>query len=167
MKAAWTYSFTPDQLYTFIKKAAKSTYPALEVEEISPEGSGFKDLNFSEGEFSYKDSYTGYFRSAGTEVVKFKGTPVWLQLYRGGMVEGKEALADKTFEFLKKAFTTYEEGFQSFRGPHSLKDGDWSYKYKQEGDISEFQGFEEIFFKDDLVFVHRTIGGLVVPRSAA
>ena len=67
----------------------------------------------------------------------------------------------ETFGFLKKAFLTDEPQFQTFRGPQSLKEGDWEYSYKQEGDIEEFTGYEEIRHQGKLVFFHRMIGGVI------
>lgn len=157
--------FTADQLYSFIDKAGSSTYAAVKVDSVTVNETGFKELNFVEGDFSYKDTYTGYYRSRGMELVRFKGAPVWSQLYGGGMTKGKESLTNSAFVFLKKALSTGDPAFQSFRGPGNLKDSDWEYKYKQEGDVFEFHGHEEIFYKGEPVFFHRTIGGLIVPRE--
>jgi len=159
------HPFTEDQLFRFVDKAGKSTYPTLGVETVSPGKSGFKELTFSEGDFSYTDSYSGYYRSRGTELVRFKNQPVWMQLYGGGMVEGKESIAEMTFTFLKKAFLADEDNFKSFRGPHRLRDGDWLYTYQQDGNIFEFWGYEEISYKSELVFFHRTIGGIILPKN--
>ncbi|TSC66594.1 MAG: hypothetical protein CEO21_145, partial [Microgenomates group bacterium Gr01-1014_80] len=107
-------------------------------ESESPERPGFEELEYAEGDWSYRDSYTGYYRSWGMEVVRFKGEPVWSSLYGGGMIKGKENLANETFNFLKKAMSADEENFLSFRGPHELEDSEWRYKYNQDGDVFEF-----------------------------
>ena len=142
-------------------KAFRSTYATSGVESVSMEKDGFKLLTFSEGEYSYKDSYTGFFRSRGMVVVNYQNLPVWTCAYGGGMVEENVGLAFKTFDFLKKAFLTDEQGFRTFRGPHKYISDNWDYKYNQEGDIEEFSGHEEIRLNDKLVFFHRIIGGLV------
>lgn len=152
------------KLFTFIQKAGRSTYASSGVYSTSYNEGGFKILRFNEGDYEYIDTYTGFFRSRGQEVVRFKGQPVWIASYGGGMVEENEALAMQTFGFLKKAFLADEPQFQTCRGPQSLKEGDWEYSYKQEGDIEEFSGYEEIYFKGKLVFYHRMIGGLVVNK---
>lgn len=94
------------------------------------------------------------------EVVRFKGEPIWASLY-GGMIEGKEDLADEAFGFLKKAMSADEENFLSFRGPNELEEGDWKYSYEQIGDVFEFHGYEKIHYKNELVFFHRIIGGVI------
>ncbi len=133
--------------------------------EVKPERKDFHELEYREGDFYYRDSYTGHIKSRGMELIRYKGKPVWSALYGGGMIEGKEDLTNETFKFLKKAMSTDERNFQFFRGPHNLKDGDWEYKYDQEGDVEEFSGYEEIYYKNELVFFHRVIGGLVIDKK--
>lgn len=151
-----------NKLFEFIRRAGKSTYAGDGKRESDPERPGFREYVYSEGDLIYRDSYTGYVRSSGLELVRKRYKPVWTSLYYGGMVKGKESLADAVFEFLKRAMSTDEPGFKSFRGPHSLIEGDWEYKYEQEGDIGEFQGYEEIYHKSKLVFFHRIMGGKLV-----
>jgi|SRR3989344_3854285 len=155
------YPIFKGELFEFIDRAGKATYTGGGKEVSKPQRPGFIELEYSEGDLSYRDSYTGYVRSRGTETVRFKGKPIWISLYGGGMIEGKEDLAHQTFEFLKKAMLQNEEGYLSLRGPHKFESGDWSYKYDQEGDIFEFWGYEEIYYKGELVFFHRIIGGIV------
>lgn len=151
-------------LYNFIKKASHQTWAGGGQYEEVVERSDHKELLFKDKgkDLEYRDSFVGYTRSHGSEVVRYKDKPIWATGYRGGMVEGFEKLADDTFEFLKKAMTIKEEGFNSFRGPHEMLKGDWKYEYKQEGDLKEFFGSEKIYHKDTLVFYHRIVGGLVV-----
>lgn len=154
-----------ERLYDFINKAGEATYAGGGVLVESPERPDFKELIYEEGELSYRDSYTGHSRSRGMEVVRENGVPIWASMYGGGMVEGKEEMASETFGFLKKALSATENGFQSFRGPHELEDGDWKYTYTQEGDIEEFNGFEKIHFKGELVFYHRIVGGNIKHKN--
>lgn len=152
--------FTSQELFEFIDRAGKSTY-AGGGKEVKPERKDFHELEFEDGDFYYRDSYAGHYRSRGMEVVRYKSKPIWAALYGGGMTEGSEKLANETFKFLKKAMSEDENGFQSFRGPHNLTDGDWRYSYEQNGDPFEFNGYEEIFYKNELVFFHRVIGGKI------
>ena len=148
-------------LYNFIKKAGRITYATSGVESVTYDKNGFKELTFAEGDYSYKDTYTGFFRSRGIEIVTYKNSPVWVASYGGGMLREDADFALQTFEFLKKAFLTDEAGFQTFRGPHQFQQNKWLYKYDQKGDIEEFSGYEEIYFDNKPVFFHRIIGGFV------
>jgi len=49
----------------------------------------------------------------------------------------------------------------STRGGEEFSDGEWNYSYNQEGDKSEFSGYEEIHLNGELVFFHRVIGGII------
>lgn len=148
-------------LQEFIQRAGTATYAGGGKYEKNPERSGFSELVYTEGDWNYRDSYVGFYRSRGMEVVRYQGMPVWSTSYGGGMLKGKEGLAEVTFAFLKKAMLAKTQMFFSARGPQNLKDGDWEYKYIQEGNLEEFNGYEEIYFKNELVFFHRIIGGII------
>ncbi|MBI4973996.1 hypothetical protein HZC27_05275 [Candidatus Roizmanbacteria bacterium] len=148
-----------EKLYLFIAKALRKTYASLGVEEVSMNPDGFKELHFSEGELTYKDSYSGFFKSRGFEVIRFQNSPIWMCSYGGGMIKPDKSLAYKTFTFLKKVFLADTHGFKTLRGPSVFKDQNWEYSYSQKGDLNEFQGYEEIHLNNELVFFHHIIGG--------
>lgn len=150
-----------DELRKFVFTAGAATYIGGGKEEENPERPGFKELVYIEGDWNYRDSYVGFTRSRGMEVVRYQETPVWSTSYGGGMAKGKENLAKETFSFLKKAMLAKDKNTFSARGPLNFKDGDWKYKYSQDGDIEEFNGYEEIYFKGELFFFHRIIGGII------
>ncbi len=152
--------FTTTELFKFIDLAGEKTYASGAPATDTPERPGFTEFVFAEGDWSYRDSYCGFFRSRGMEVVRFKNTVVWTSAYGGGMAEKSESLANKAFSFLKKALAQ-QSNFQSVRGPALFKDAEWQYSYHQEGDIQEFNGYEKIHHQGRLVFFHRVIGGLV------
>lgn len=143
----------------FIKKAQAATY-AAGAGEVASERPGFRELVYQEGEYSYRDSYTGFYRSRGMEVVRKDQEVVWTSLYGGGMVDGHEQLAEQTFTFLKEAMKQAAPEF-SVRGPRAFVQGDWEYAYEQFGDTHEFHGYEEISYQGSVVFFHRVIGGSV------
>lgn len=156
-----THPFTQSQLLDFLDKASSATYAGNGKEEANPERPGFIELAYQEGDFSYRDSYTGHYRSRGMEVVRYKGQPVWTSMYGGGMTQGNDELAHDCFEFLKQALQTREPDFVSFRGAKLFESGDWKHTYEQQGDPYEFSGYEEILYQGKLVFFHRIIGGIV------
>lgn len=150
------------ELFDFVDRAGKATYAGGGKYEENPERPGFLELVYDkELPWYYRDSYTGHSRSGGQEVVRVNNKPVWWSGYGGGMVEGKEGMSHDTFDFLKKALSQDEEGFESLRGPHEFADGDWKYTYNQEGDIADFYGYEEISYKGEKVFWHRAVGGVL------
>lgn len=92
-----------EELFAFIDEAGKATYAGGGA-YVEPERQGFRELVYARGDFSYRDSYAGFYRSRGTEVVRWKEKPIWSSFYGGGMVAGQEDMASQTFDFLKIAF---------------------------------------------------------------
>jgi len=160
-------SFPIVALNLFLGKASLVTY-AGGGSETDPTEHGFKELGFKEGDWNYKDSYTGFFQSWGREMVWFQGKPFWAQLYGGGMApehQGDEGFAHKTFSFLKKVLSTGEKSktFQP-RGPTSFRDEEWEYMCEWQGNIQKFNGNEMIRYKGKVVFTHDFFGGLIVSK---
>ncbi len=99
-----------EALTDFILKAKISTY-AAEGAEVEPERPSFRELHYAEGDWDYHDSYAGYYRAPGQEVVRFQGKPVWTMSYDGGMsteYHGNRSFAKQTFTFLKEALKQVE-----------------------------------------------------------
>jgi hypothetical protein len=155
------------ELNQFLGRAALATY-AGGGHEVDPKETGFKELEYREGDWFYKDSYSGFFQSWGREIIWNLNNPVWTQIYGGGMAEnfqGDSLFARKTFDFLKKVLSAGEkkEEFQP-RGPKKFSDGDWEYFCEWSGDITRFQGHEEILFEKKLAFAHDFLGGLIISK---
>lgn len=153
------------QLAKFLVKAKVQTY-ASDGKEIEPQRPGFKELEFKEGDWEYRDSYAGFFFAPGQEIVRFQGKPIWTMAYSGGMnkkYHGDIEFARKTFSFLKEALKQAREE-RPFRGPEKLEQDDFVYIDNSEGDITCFKGTEKIIYQGEEVFKQDYIGGLVVPK---
>lgn len=152
-----------EELESFYIEAGMSTYASGKEPEDMPERLGFKEFVFKKGDWDYRDSYTGFYRSFGTEVIKFKDKPVFIVQYGGGIEQEYEEIAKETYEFLKEALSKKTPIF-SARGSSIFRKDEWFYKYDQEGDITNFNGFEKIFRNGELIFTHRVCGGLIVSK---
>lgn len=155
-------NYTLVQLNEFLGKVSLETY-AGDGPETETQRPGFIELEYQDGDFTYRDSYTGFLTSAGQEVVWYQGRPVWTQQYGGGMepkYQNDGAFAHQSFSFLKKALSQGEKkaAFQP-RGPKEFKDGDWEYYCDWSGDITRFEGKEKILYKGEPVFYHVFSGG--------
>lgn len=136
------------ELAMFLVKAKKQTY-AGEGKEITPQRPDFKELEYSENDYDYRDSYTGFFYAPGQEVVRIKEVPIWSMSYSGGMrpeYHGDVEFAGKVFAFLKKALFKVTADIP-FRGPKKFKEGDFEYVNEVEGSVENFIGHEKILFK--------------------
>lgn len=152
------------QLNGFIGRASKATY-ASGGGKVESWRKGFDELEYTENDWYYRDSYTGFLRSWGQEVVWLYGKPVWSCLYGGGMSESKleGTFAEETFRFLQKVLSSgdKETAFQP-RGPKLLEDGEWRYECEVGGAIEKFAGRESIRYRGEVVFTHEFFGGLVI-----
>ncbi len=155
-----------EDLANFLVKAKTKTY-AGNSKEVAPQRSSFRELEFKEGNWHYRDSYAGFFMAPGQEVVYFNSRPVWAMAYAGGMLpqyrENKE-FASKTFSFLKKALLQVKES-RPFRGPKNFKEEEWEYKDSSEGAITNFKGTEHIHYQGKEVFRQNYVGGLIKHKT--
>lgn len=154
------------ELATMLVKAKLSTYASETSKEITPQRPDFKELEYEDGDWNYRDSYSGFFYAPGQEIMRYKNVPIWAMSYGGGMLpkhHGDVAFAKQTFSFLKKALSKVDES-RPFRGPVSLIEGDWEYRSSNEGDIKDFSGVEHILYKGEVVFKQYFIGGLIIPK---
>ena len=153
-----------EELNRFIGRASKATYAGGGGEAESWR-IGFKELEYRENDWYYRDSYSGFLRSWGQEVVWQSDKPVWTCLYGGGMTDSRldGDFAKKTFVFLKQALSAGDKVnvFQP-RGPKELSDNNWKYQCKVEGNTDKFNGHESISYKGETVFTHDFLGGIVI-----
>ena len=151
-KSPWCVS----ELVSFIYEAHINTYAAIEsqgalylVKSNLPE---HIDYQFTKGEWSYRDSYTGYYWPPGKEVVFYKNRPCWCMSYQGMMVgDYTHGLAEQTYSFLKTALRSMTVT-EPFRGPQKFESNSWLYLFKKEGDPLYFTGREEIYKNGKLMF---------------
>ena len=154
-----------DELISFLIRAKSQTY-AGDGKGIAPQRPGFKELEYKEGGWEYRDSYTGFYFAPGQEVVRFGGQPIWTMAYSGGMnpeYHGNMTFAKQIFTFLKKALLRAER-LKPFRGPENFREGDYEYRNSTEGDIKDFKGTERIFYQGKEVFRQHFIGGLILSK---
>ena len=156
------------KLAKFLVKAKKATYASINKMKIEAERPMHDELEFSEGDFYYRDSYSGFFQAPGMEEVRLvkNGATIWTMAYSGGMLSKyqKDAeFAKQTFTLLKKALSSVNEKIP-YRGPKNMINGDWEYVNNVKGDIKRFLGHEKIFYKKKEVFSQDYIGGLVIEK---
>ena len=156
-----------DKLKTFLKNSSIHTY-AGDGKEIAPQRPGFTELEYQEGEWYLRDSYTGHFQAPGMTTVYFKEKPVWTCAYGGKVIKNFYPQTKEIFTFLKKALK--RKGLKKaedipVRGPSEMIEDKWKYIFDFEGDMRCFYGKEKIFIKNELCFFQDVIGGLVIPKK--
>lgn len=132
--------------------------------KVEAQRPGFDELEYREGEWLYRDSYSGHYFAPGQETVYFQDKPIWAMAYAGGMkfeFHGDKNLTSETISFLKKALLAMDPS-KPYRGPERFAEGDWRYDSTLIGNVKDFVGNEKIYFKEKLVFEQNFIGGIVV-----
>ncbi len=153
------------QLANFIVKANGQTW-AADGAEVDSQRPGYKELEYSNGDWRLRDSYTGYFRAPGMTTVYYKDMPAWTMSYGGhGQTEGFENKAKETFDFLRSALKQVSPELP-FRGSELHEEGDRKYTFKLiNGDITDALWKEEIHEGGQLTFTQTGIAGIVIHKD--
>ena len=152
------------RLAAFLVEAKRRTYVGLDDDATvsTPIMPGSKQLEYSEGELSYRDIYFGMAFFVGQEVVTDQQRAIWSMSYAGG-VSPDIAARDKflaTYAFLRKALLCISED-RPFRGPSHFEQGSYRYVNTSEGGLSEFHGTEQIYLDAKPVYGLRYSGGII------
>lgn len=131
-----------DQLHAFIVRAKAATYVGSGAQGASSR-SGSHDLQYTEGDWLYIDSYFGGTDFIGEEAVFFKEKPVWAMNYYGYILRPDLVTAAEAGAMIKASLSRmYAEG--RFLGGFRHSAGNLSYIDTSEGDFSHFHGKEWI-----------------------
>jgi hypothetical protein len=151
--------FTLDQLNTFIVHAKAKTYIGSGEESPSCRPAS-RDLKYTEGDFTYLDSYFGGADFIGEEVVYFQGQPVWGENYYGRLLEPGLISAEGVGLILKESLSRmYLEG--RFLGGFSYQAGTGLYTDTNSGSLTAFTGKEWIIIDQIKVYGLDYHGGLI------
>jgi len=153
------------ELSRFIVEANQHTW-AGEGAEVEPQRPGYKELEYRNGLWCLRDSYTSYFQAPGMTTVYHRERPVWAMSYGGpGQTEGHQDHAKETFNFLKDALMHVTPELP-FRGPPEYIVGDRSYHFDMSGDISAGTWREQITESGILTFEQNGIVGFAIDKDA-
>lgn len=142
------------QLIKFRLEANVNTYAAY-MNETTPTRYDSHDYTYHNGPYTYHDTYVGGEQFAGEEAVWHNGKAQYAMNY-AGRVLGQQFSGD----FLKEALRSADENMP-YRGPEYYESGEYVYKCKVVGDISWFQGYEEIYCNHEKVYECYFHGGLL------
>ena len=143
-----------EQLIQFRLEANVNTYAAY-ANETEPTRLGSHDFTYSNGSYSYHDTYVGGEQFAGEEVIWYKGKVQYAMNYAGRII-GQQFNSD----FLKEALRNADRKMPC-RGPEYYQSGEYIYKCNIVGDFTWFQGYEEIYCNNEMVYECYLHGGLM------
>lgn len=138
----------------FLCRAKKKTY-AGKKGAVASSRLESHDLSYSEDEYMYYDTYIGGEKFSGEEAVWKKGIPTWSMNYSGRVLSGSFS-----GDFLKEALLLVPED-NPYRGPLVYHNGDFTYNCSVNGDQEWFQGYEEIFLREEKIYECYYHGGTV------
>lgn len=142
------------EIIEFRLEANRNTYAAFmnETDSTRPDS---HDFRYEKDKFVYHDTYVGGEQFAGEEAVWKNGKAVYAMNYMGRVL-------DERFSgnFLKEALRNADYKMP-YRGPEYYQAGEYTYKCKVSGDFNWFQGQEEIYWMDEIVYECYFHGGLL------
>lgn len=153
MSPAAASSTKLDQLIAFRLEANVNTYAAF-MNEAPSTRLDSHDFRYEKDDYTYHDTYVRVEQFAGEEAIWKKGKALYAMNYMGRVL-GKEF----SVNFLKTALRKADRKMP-YRGPEYFEDGEYIYNCSVNGDFAWFQGYEEIFWKDNKVYECYFHGGL-------
>ncbi len=147
------------ELHAFIVRAKAATYVG-NGEHVNPYRLGSHDLRFSDGKWSYHDSYFGSTDFIGEEVVYFDEKPVWAMNYYGRILRDDLITAAEAGQMIKASLSRmYKEG--RFLGGFEYSENDLTYVDSSEGSVERFNGREFIRRGEEIAYELDYHGGLI------
>ena len=137
-----------DQLVQFLIKAKQNTYASGKSPDHSSRPNSH-DLHYTEGDYTYIDTYLGGFHFIGEEAVWKDGKPVWGMNYYGKMLV--EVIPAGFSEFLKAALMRVPKE-TPFRGPADYREGIFTYRCRVDGRLERYVGEEEILLDGQPIY---------------
>ncbi len=141
-------------LIDFRLEANVNTYAAY-MNETDSTRLDSHDFTYSNGKYTYHDTYVGGEQFAGEEAIWFDGKIQYAMNYLGRVL-------DERFsgEFLKEALRKADIRMP-YRGPEFYQSGEFAYKCSVTGDFHWFQGYEEIYCNEIKVYECYFHGGIM------
>lgn len=146
-------------LHAFIVRAKAATYVGS-GQKLLPYRPGSHDLQFTEDDWAYHDSYLGESDFIGEEIVYYQRQVVWGMNYFGVILQPDRISSAQAGHVIKVSLThLYQEN--RFLGGFAYTVDDLHYADTNEGDFQLFHGKEWIEREGQIVYELRYHGGLV------
>lgn len=151
----------------FLIKAKKSTYANSTIEKTNSTRVGSSDYQYEEiidnKKYTYHDTYFGGTKFMGEEVVYCDSNkPIWGMNYYGVTLDetlGEEAMDKALRPALMKA--GQDTGIIPVRGVRKFENNEYTYSFKTTGTIENFDGVEQIYKNNNLIYELHCSGGII------
>ncbi|MCQ2483433.1 MAG: DUF5680 domain-containing protein [Clostridia bacterium] len=142
------------QLIRFRLEANVNTYAAY-MNETASTRLDSHDFTYSNGPYTYHDTYVGGEQFAGEEAIWYEGKSQYAMNYMGRVIS-----QNFSGDFLKEALRAADVNMP-YRGPTCYQAGQYVYRCNVAGDFTWFQGCEEIYYENEKVYECYFHGGLM------
>lgn len=143
-----------NRLVEFRLEANRNTYAAY-MNETDSTRLNSHDFTYSNGPYTYHDTYVGGEQFAGEEAIWYEGKSQYAMNYIGRVLS-----QNFSGDFLKEVLRKADEKMP-FRGPEYYQSGQYIYKCSVVGDFTWFQGYEEIYCDNEKVYECYFHGGIL------
>jgi len=151
----------------FLINAKKETYANSQVEKVTSSRIGSNDYHYEElingNKYIYHDTYFGGTKFMGEEVVYCDNDkPIWGMNYYGVTLDkslGEEAMDNALRPALMKVGE--DKSIIPTRGPSKFENNGYSYIFKTTGTIENFDGIEQVFKDNILIYELHCSGGII------
>ena len=143
-----------NRLVEFRLEANSNTYAAC-MNETDSTRLNSHDFTYSNGPYTYHDTYVGGEQFAGEEAIWYEGKSQYAMNYIGRVLS-----QNFSGDFLKEALRKADKKMP-FRGPEYYQSGQYIYKCSVVGDFTWFQGYEEIYCDNEKVYECYFHGGIM------
>lgn len=160
-------SVIDDAFMDFLIRAKKLTYANSTIEKVKPSRIGSSDYQYEEivnnKKYTYHDTYFGGIKFMGEEVVYCDSNkPVWGMNYYGVTIDdtlGEEAMDMALRPALMKVGE--DKDVIPVRGSSKFINNGYTYTFKVTGTIENFDGIEQIYKEDNLIYELHCSGGII------
>ena len=143
-----------NRLIEFRLEDSINTYAAC-MNETDSTRLNSHDFTYSNGSYTYHDTYVGGEQFAGEEAIWYEGRSQYAMNYIGRVLS-----QNFSGDFFKEALRKADKKMP-FRGPEYYQSGQYIYKCNVVGDFSWFQGYEEIYCDNEKVYECYFHGGIM------
>ena len=147
----------------FLIEAKKSTYAdGTSNSKVKETRNGSKDYEYKKDNMTYHDTYFGGVRFIGEEIVYCDDIPIWGMNYYGVTFDdslGEEAMDRALRPALMKVGE--EENTIPVRGLSKFENNGYIYTFKKNGMIENFNGIEQIYKDNILIYELHCSGGII------
>lgn len=149
----------------FLLDAKRKTYASEtgNIRAADPVYPGARQLEYIENTYCYRDTYYGNRFFAGQETIWNENQPWWSMVYSGGLIANAKQEGDiskRLYIFLRGVLLRIEPS-RPFRGPSLFQAEDMIYRCNSEGNLSRFNGSEEIWEGKLLLYRLHFSGGIL------